>query len=98
MWVAIIGCIAWLVLLVTSLIYFYRTSEKQDAIFAMRIARMTLDSIGLAYVHDKRNICQNEALQRQRERELKELAKTYNENFKKYGGSYDADRWLKMEE
>ena len=98
MLVAIIGCISWLVLLVTSLIYFYRTSEKQDAIFAMRIARMTLDSIGLAYVNDKRNICQNEALQKQRERELKELSAAYNENFKKYGGSYDADRWLKMEE
>ena len=97
MWIEIIFCIAWIIILAFVSIYLHKASEE-PVILSMRIMRMTLDSIGVAYVKDKNSICCDDALQKKRERELKELAKAYNENFKKYGGSYDADRWLKMEE
>ena len=97
MWIEIIFCVAWVIILALVSIYFHNASEE-PAILSMRIMRTVLDSIGIEYVKNKNSICCDDALQKKRERELKELAKTYNENFKKYGGSYDANRWLKMEE
>lgn len=87
MWIGIMFCVAWIIILALVSIYFHNASEQQSAVLSMRIMRTVLDSI-----------CCDDALQKERERELKELAKTYNERFEKYGGSYDADRWLKMEE
>ena len=98
MWIEITFCVAWIIILALVSIYFHNASEKQSAILSMRIMRTVLDSIGIEYVKNKNSICCDDTLQKERECELKELAKTYNENFKKYGGSYDADRWLKMEE
>ena len=98
MWTGIMFCVAWIIILALVSIYFHKESEKQTAILSMRIMRTVLDSIGIEYVKNKNNICCDGTLQKEREHELKELAKSYNENFKKYGGSYDADRWLKMEE
>lgn len=94
--IVIIGCcVLWLAFIAGLAIYAFRQSQKQDAIFMMRLAREHITIVGTAYKRAVANgdiqlieLCHNE---------LHTLVNQYNKTFEKYGGHYDIRQWIEEE-